>query len=297
MLPIYSLREHEMSEKFSGLTAIISGGAGGIGFAIAKELGRLKMRIVIADIDESLLLTAKNELESLGINTLACVLDVSDLGNWKRVVAEAQKTYGCIDMLVNNAGVSGLSHAIENTDAAQWRWLIDVNLMGVVHGAQASIPAIKSHGKGGWIINVASMAGLRGMPYSSDYSATKAAVVALTECWADELKPFDIKVSSLCPAFVNTRIHQSNRVRQDKYIEKTEAGVSDEDFSKNKASHKDLVEKGMSADAVAQQLIKALFADQKYIFTHPEFKEHFHQKTDLISSSFSFAEECLGTNQ
>ena len=98
-----------------------------------------------------------------------------------------------------------------------WRWVIDVNLMGVVSGAQTIVPLMKQHGEGGWLINVASMAGLGGIAFAGPYSATKAAVVAMSECWYTELQGDNIHVSVLCPGFVKTRINLSHRNKQAHY--------------------------------------------------------------------------------
>lgn len=277
-----------MNKKLEGRTTLISGGAGGIGFAIAKALGLKGMNIVIADIDASALREAAVELQNLNIDVLPLKLDVCQFDNWKSIVEQTIRKFGQLDMLVNNAGVSGVSQAIEHTDEAQWRWLIDVNLMGVVNGAKASIPAIKSGDQGGWIINVASMAGLRGMPYSSDYSATKAAVVALTECWRDELKSSGIDVFVLCPAFVQTRIHESNRVRQPQYASLN--GPDDKEFSEQKEKHKAMVESGMSPDTLADFLVDSLDETEKYIVSHPEFKAQLFEKNTELGKSAANAE-------
>jgi NAD(P)-dependent dehydrogenase (short-subunit alcohol dehydrogenase family) len=187
---------------YSGKTTLISGAAGGIGFALAKEFGELGMNVVIADIDEAALASAKKQLESLNIKVLACKLDVTDFTQWQACVEQTLAAFGKLHMVVNNAGVGGVPGKIEQADHDIWRWVVDVNLMGVVYGAQVAIPEIKRHGEGGWIINVASMAGMMGVPYASSYSATKAAGVSLTESWAVELKSHNIHVSALCPAFV-----------------------------------------------------------------------------------------------
>ena len=152
--------------KFEGRTAVISGGAEGIGLSIAKALGEQKMNIVLADIDEKNLLKSAAELESLGIPVLAALLDVADEMQWKSVAEKAVERFGKVHMVVNNAGVGGDSGPIENQETEGWQWALGVNLMGVVYGAKVMTPLIKDHGEGGWILNVASMAGIGGVPYS-----------------------------------------------------------------------------------------------------------------------------------
>ena len=153
-----------MSDSFQGKTAVISGGAGGIGLALAEELGQRGMRIVIGDIEKSQLVKAELQLSEKGIEVLACELDVTDFSQWQALAENAEAKFGKIHMLVNNAGVGGIPGSIEKTDHKTWQWVVDVNLMGVVYGTQALTPALKSHGEGGWIINVASMAGMGGVP-------------------------------------------------------------------------------------------------------------------------------------
>jgi NAD(P)-dependent dehydrogenase (short-subunit alcohol dehydrogenase family) len=283
------------ASTYSGKTTLISGAAGGIGFALAKEFGELGMNVVIADIDEVALASAKKQLESLDINVLACELDVTDFTQWQACVEQTIATFGKLHMVVNNAGVGGVPGKIEQADHDMWRWVVDVNLMGVVYGAQAAIPEIKSHGEGGWIINVASMAGMMGVPYASSYSATKAAVVSLTESWAVELKSHNIHVSALCPAFVKTRIHESMRNKQDKYKsskESKEITLADKQrYKKNVVQAAALVESGIAPELLAKRVVEALNSKQMYIFTHPNYKEVAGYRAAMIGKAFDDAQQ------
>ena len=170
--------------QFAGKTAVISGGGEGIGLSIARDLGEQKMNIVLADIDPKNLQNATAELESKGISVMSVALDVADEAQWQAVAHQAIARFGKVHMVVNNAGVGGDSGPIEIQEKKGWQWALDVNLMGVVYGAKVMVPLIKQHGEGGWVVNVASMAGMGGVPFSGAYTATKAAVVALTESWA-----------------------------------------------------------------------------------------------------------------
>ena len=163
-------------QELNGKTAIISGGAEGIGLGIAQVLGRHGMNVVIADINSKQLEKARLNLEELGVPVLALTLDVADTAQWKTVAHQALERFGKVHMLVNNAGVGGAPSPVDSTQEGDWRWIVDVNLMGVVYGAQTMIPLIKAHGEGGWLINVASMAGFVALPMASAYSATKAAI-------------------------------------------------------------------------------------------------------------------------
>jgi len=270
--------------KFEGRTAVISGGAEGIGLSIAKALGEQKMNIVLADIDEKNLLKSTAELESLGIPVLAALLDVADEMQWKSVAEKAVKRFGKVHMVVNNAGVGGDSGPIENQETEGWQWALGVNLMGVVYGAKVMTPLIKDHGEGGWILNVASMAGMGGVPYSGVYTASKAAVVALSESWAQELKDKRIGVSVLCPAFVQTRIYDSERNRPDKYKSKNYNIENESSFSKQT---KQMVKDGIDVSIVGKRVVEAINHGELYIFTHPNYRKVNQERFNGIDEAFA----------
>ena len=269
--------------KFEGRTAVISGGAEGIGLSIAKALGEQKMNIVLADIDEKNLLKSAAELESLGIPVLAALLDVADEMQWKSVAEKAVERFGKVHMVVNNAGVGGDSGPIENQETEGWQWALGVNLMGVVYGAKVMTPLIKDHGEGGWILNVASMAGMGGVPYSGVYTASKAAVVALSESWAAELKDKRIGVSVLCPAFVQTRIYDSERNRPDKYKSENYQIENESSFSKQT---KQMVKDGIDVSIVGKRVVEAINHGELYIFTHPNYRQVNQQRFNGIDEAF-----------
>lgn len=279
-----------MENQFSGKTAVISGAAGGIGFALAQEFGQLGMNIVLADIDQKQLDDSLATLTGQGINAVACALDVTDFEQWQEVVNTAQQAFGKVHMLVNNAGVGGIPGSIEQTNHDTWRWVVDVNLMGVVFGTQAATPALKAHGEGGWIINVASMAGMMGVPYSAAYSATKAAVVSLSEGWAVELERHNIQVSVLCPAFVQTRIHESLRNQQAKYqSDKPKGDPAKLKAGMNKVAA--MVDSGIPAPLLAKRVVEALESGQRYIFTHPNYGVVADMRFKAIKSAFDNAKQ------
>ena len=270
--------------KFEGRTAVISGGAEGIGLSIAKALGEQKMNIVLADIDEKNLLKSAAELESLGIPVLAALLDVADEMQWKSVAEKAVERFGKVHMVVNNAGVGGDSGPIENQETEGWQWALGVNLMGVVYGAKTIIPLIKQHSEGGWILNVSSMAGMGGVPYSGVYTASKAAVVALSESWAQELKDKRIGVSVLCPAFVQTRIYDSERNRPDKYKSENYNIENESSFSKQT---KQMVKDGIDVSIVGKRVVEAINHGELYIFTHPNYRQVNQERFNGIDEAFA----------
>ena len=140
------------ASQCKGKTAVISGGAEGIGLSIAKALGEQQMNVVLADIDDKNLQKARAELESLGVPVLSVSLDVADELQWQSVAQQAVVRFGKIHMVVNNAGVGADSGPIESQEKEGWQWALDVNLMGVVYGAKVMVPLIKDHGEGGKLI-------------------------------------------------------------------------------------------------------------------------------------------------
>ena len=274
--------------KFIGKTAVISGGAEGIGLSIAKALGEEKMNIVLTDINKENLQKACLELEERGVSVLPVALDVAKEEQWEVVAEKALARFGKIHMVVNNAGVGGESGSIESQNNKGWQWALDVNLMGVVYGAKVMVPLMKQHDEGGWVVNVASMAGMGGIPYSGAYTATKAAVVALSESWAGELENTGINVSVLCPAFVQTRIYDSERNRPVQY--KSDAINSD-----NKNSFldraKELVKNGIEVSIVGKRVVEALNDGEFYIFTHPNYRSILEKRSADIDEAFKKSSE------
>ena len=274
--------------KFEGRTAVISGGAEGIGLSIAKALGEQKMNIVLGDIDEKNLLKSTNELESLGIPVLGALLDVADEMQWKSVADKAIEKFGKVHIVVNNAGVGGDSGTIESQETEGWQWALGVNLMGVVYGAKVMTPLIKDHGEGGWILNVSSMAGMGGVQYSGAYTASKAAVVALSESWAAEIKDKRIGVSVLCPAFVQTRIYDSERNRPDKYKSENYQIENESSFSKQT---KQMVKDGIDVSIVGKRVVEAINHGELYIFTHPNYRQVNQERFNGIDEAFARSAE------
>lgn len=272
--------------QFADKTAIISGGAEGIGLSIAKALGEQKMNIVLADIDQKNLEKASLELRDSGVSVLPVTLDVADEAQWHDAAQQAIERFGKIHMVVNNAGIGGDTGPIENAQTKGWQWALDVNLMGVMYGAKVMVPWIKQHGEGGWIINVASMAGMGGIPYNGAYTATKTAVVALSESWAAELQSKGIKVSVLCPAFVQTRIYDSDRNRPLKYQNDTATPTNEDSFA-DKTKH--LVENGIDVSIVGKRVVEALNDGELYIFTHPNYRAIVQRRFQAIDAAFERA--------
>lgn len=274
--------------NYKNKTAVISGGAEGIGFAVAQAMGEQGMNIVLGDIDAAQLKEAQARLEALGVPVLAVEMDVTSPSSWANVAEQAIEQFGKVHMLVNNAGVASAPGPIETTNHKDWQWVIDVNLKGVLFGAEAIVPLIKQHGEGGWMVNVASMAGMIGVPYAGAYTATKVAVVGMSESWNVELAKHNIHVAALCPAFVKTRIHLSHRNRQKEHRDMQRQPDPKAGPKHNAAQ--ELVENGIAPEIVGQRVVEALNAKELYIFTHPAQRQVVQQRSAAIDQAFERAE-------
>lgn len=272
--------------QFKEKTAIITGGAEGIGLSIAQALGKQGMNLVLADIDEPNVAKAARELEDSGVPTLGIALDVGNESQWLEVAESATKRFGKVHMLVNNAGVGGGTGPLESQKNNDWDWAVNVNLMGVVYGAKTVVPLIKQHNEPGWIVNVASMAGMGGVPFGGAYTATKTAVVGLSESWAGELQNTHISVAVLCPAFVQTRIHESQRNRQPRFASDSRPSGAADVLTQRAA---EAVKNGIDVSIVGERVVEALNQGEFYIFTHPNYRPVTQKRAQLIEEAFERA--------
>ncbi|MFH2132116.1 MAG: SDR family NAD(P)-dependent oxidoreductase [bacterium] len=271
-----------------GKTVFITGGAEGIGYHIGRRLAHEGMNIMLSDIDALVLDRAVKTLQKEGFKAEGVQCDVSIRADLESAAQKTIAAFGKVHMLINNAGVSvtGPQNRIREND---WRWVLDVNLMGVVYGTQVFVPLMQSHGEGGWLINVASMAGILGVAYGGPYCATKAAVVSLSEGWLTELEPSGIKVSVLCPAFVKSRIYDSMRNRQERYG----GPIHFDDIVKKNpklAILKEPVVTGIDTEIVGHRVVEALSNEDFYIFTHPEMREIMNTRFSNMKKGFNQAD-------
>lgn len=276
--------------QYAGKTVVISGGAEGIGFGIARAMGKQGMNVVLGDIDARQLEISRTTLVNEGINVLTVKMDVTDLSQWENLANKAVERFGKVHMLVNNAGVGSMPGNIEYTDDKDWRWVLDVNLMGVIYGTQTMVPLMKQHGEGGWLINVASMAGMVGVPSAGAYTATKVAVVGMSESWYAELKPHNIQVSVLCPAFVKTRINLSTRNKPEALKSEREKNTKSMNNSPMAKHMQSVIDNGLSPDVVGERVVEAISNKELYIFTHPNYRKVLQKRFKNIDDAFARSE-------
>jgi NAD(P)-dependent dehydrogenase (short-subunit alcohol dehydrogenase family) len=199
------------ADALAGKTAVVTGAGSGIGRSIAKRLARRGAAVHVADLNGPSAEAVANEIRAAGGTATPHTLDVRDARAVARL-ADAVFADGPVDLLFNNAGI-GVAGAVLDTTLEDWRRLIDVNLMGVVHGLHAFLPRMLDQGRPAHIVNTASMAGLVPAAGMSAYSATKSAVVALTEALDIELMDTSVRVSALCPGVIDTAIIGTSTMR------------------------------------------------------------------------------------
>ena len=264
-----------------GKAAFVTGGASGIGLSLGRALAEAGARVMLADIEEKALNDAVASLQGGNLPEVrGVVCDVRDYEAVERAARVAIDAFGKVHICCNNAGVGGRSGA-DGISLQDWRWVIDINLMGVVHGVRAFLPHLTSHGEGGHIVNTASMAGFLPGTGFGPYTATKFAVVGLSEALRAELTPQGIGVSVLCPGWVRTRITESRRNWPKEYGEppSPRPGLLDQHIA-------ELVRTGMEPNAVAALTFAAIRDNELYVFTHPHMRPPLETRVENFLAAY-----------
>lgn len=197
-----------------GASAVVTGAGSGIGRAFALELGKRGGRVVCSDIDLDSAEVTAADIRSSGGGAMATRCDVTRLADVEALADAAEEWFGGpADLIINNAGVGAGGHQIGDMSIDDWRWVIDINMWGVIHGCHVFVPRLKAAGRGG-ILNVGSTASFAAAPSMGAYNASKAAVLAVTETLAAELASTSIHVTALCPTFVQTNIMKAGRISE-----------------------------------------------------------------------------------
>jgi NAD(P)-dependent dehydrogenase (short-subunit alcohol dehydrogenase family) len=256
--------------ELTGKTAFVTGGAGGIGLALGRAFAEAGMNVMLADIETDTLAAAVKSLHNSGPEVRGVICDVADPSSVERAAKASFEAFGNVHVVCNNAGVAAAG-GIDNISLDNWRWVLDVNLMGVLYGIRSFLPHIRSHGEGGHIVNTASMAGMVGGLGFSPYVASKYAVVGMSEGLAPQLKPFGIGVTVLCPGYVRTRIGESGRNRPQRY---GPAQTPDPASPAGAlvAQIAQLLQAGLDPSVLAARVLTAIREDELYVFTHPEMR-------------------------
>lgn len=198
--------------NLSGRTVLVTGAGSGIGRETALESARRGANLVICDVNEEGLADTERTARGLGRDVIARRVDVADRDQMREFAEAVNGQVGALDLLVNNAGV-GLGAGLLETELEDWDWIVSINILGVVHGCHFFIPPMVTRGEGGHVVNLSSAAGFYATPSLVAYSATKFAVLGLSEALREELAGRGIGVTAICPGIINTPITRNSRLR------------------------------------------------------------------------------------
>jgi NAD(P)-dependent dehydrogenase (short-subunit alcohol dehydrogenase family) len=271
----------------AGKTAFVTGGASGIGLALGRAFVLAGMNVMLADIETDALEAAIGSLRGSQSEVRGIVCDVADPLSVERAAEASYRAFGNVHVVCNNAGVAAAG-GIDNISLDNWRWVLDVNLMGVLHGIRSFLPHIRAHGEGGHIVNTAAMAGMNAGLGFSPYVASKFAVVGMSEGLAAQLKPLGIGVSVLCPGFVRTLIGESGRNRPERYgpTQTPDPASPQGQLIAYIAEH---LRSGLDPSEISTRVLAAIRGDELYVFTHPEMRGELEERFAAIMAAMDKA--------
>lgn len=229
--------------------AIVTGAASGLGRAIAIELARHGWHVALADVNEAGSQETLALVRAAGGEGRVELLDVTKPDEWRGLRDKLQGAWPNLDLLVNNAGV-GLGGEVGKLPLDDWHWIININLYGAIYGCHTLVDWLKSNPRGAHIVNIASMAAVASAPAMAPYNVTKAGVLSLSETLYGELKPYNIGVTAVCPAFVPTNIVRDSRFQNEQ---------------QRKAAAKLMSKSRTTADDVARRVVRAIERRQLYV--------------------------------
>lgn len=265
-------------DPFRDRVAVITGGGGGIGAALARAFAARGARIVLADIREEPARAVAKQLQAGGAEAHVVVTDVTRRESVEALAEATLERFGAAHLICNNAGVAVVGE-MSTAPPEDWEFTMGVNFWGVVHGVQAFAPRLIAQNAGGHILNTASMAGMTGMSWLGIYAASKFAVVGLSESLSRELRPRGIGVSVLCPMIVDTDIN-ANSLRLHPSAPVASEAV---EASASAAMKGEVIE----PDELARRVVRGLERGDFYIFTHPEQRDFLRRRAARIDAMFS----------
>jgi NAD(P)-dependent dehydrogenase (short-subunit alcohol dehydrogenase family) len=243
--------------SFAGKVALVTGAGSGIGRATALSLARAGADLILCDIDEEKATSTADAIRALGRRASARSVDVSSREAMAAFADEVHKEHAAVDLLVNNAGV-GLSGGLLDTSLDDWSWILGVNVMGVVHGCHFFVPRMVERGRGGHVVNIASIVGLAGSRLLVAYCTSKFAIVGLSESLRGELHPHGIGVTAVCPGFIQTNIGLASRRR----------GIFTEEAAGARSVQR--IANGLAPERVAEAILEAIARDTAVLPVAPE---------------------------
>ncbi|GAB3482260.1 SDR family NAD(P)-dependent oxidoreductase [Nocardiopsis coralliicola] len=268
------------AELFRGKTAVITGASSGIGAGFARHAAGLGMRLVLADIDADRLRALAGELTAAGAEAEPVATDVSDPGAVEALARAAEARFGAVDLLINNAGIMAMGYSWE-IPAERWDAALRINVGGAVNGLRAFVPRMLARGERAWVVNVSSVGGLLPSPLMAPYSATKFAVLALTESlkYEMDIKGAPVQVSVVTPGSVKSDIFRVARSGSGDGAEPTPAEAL------NASLQRQADEAGLTAEEHARRVFAMVAEGRYWVVPQPEQLDPALQpRTDMILS-------------
>ena len=263
--------------------AVITGGAGGIGFAMAEAFAARGAKIALSDLDEAAMDARAKTLRERGADVLCVATDVTKRDSVNALADRVFQHFGAAHLVCNNAGIAIAGPLLQMTPD-DWRLTMDIDFWGVVHGVEAFAPRMIEQKQGGHVLNTASMAGLVGMSWLGVYCAAKFAVVGFTEALKRELEAHGIGVSVLCPMIVDTPLMaNSERSRSNDYGTRTSHS---DDVVEGLTSVMTPTDVDVQADDVARLTADAVVANRLYILPHKAARQSIRRRFDRIDATF-----------
>jgi NAD(P)-dependent dehydrogenase (short-subunit alcohol dehydrogenase family) len=268
-------------EELEGKTGFVTGGASGIGLGMATAFVGAGMNVVIADLRADHIESALEQFAGSGQSgsVHAIALDVTDRGGFARAADEAERVFGNVHVVCNNAGM-GILGPVTLARYDDWDWGLGVLLGGTINGIQTFVPRMLAHSEGGHIVNTSSMAGVLPIPGAAIYITAKAAVIGLSEALRSELSGEGIGVSAFCPGPVQTNIREGGRTRPERY---GDSGYTELERELEERPNSPL---WMDPLECGERVLEGIRHDDLYIFTHREFREGVDERFHAMLSSF-----------
>ncbi|MEC9251761.1 MAG: SDR family NAD(P)-dependent oxidoreductase [Pseudomonadota bacterium] len=274
----------------TGKVAFITGGASGMGLAMARSFAAAGMKVAIADVEQAALDRVKTEFDASNAEVITLRVDVTDRAAMEAAADATEAAFDKVHVLVNNAGVA-VGGSLDQMSYEDWDWVMGVNLDGVVNGLQAFLQRIKAHGEGGHVVNTASLAGHFAIPGLGIYTATKYAVVGISETLRADLKQHNIGVSVLCPGVVNTNIFDSGRNRPSHLQGETDTAqmVLSEDLAEPEREQRmaEMMARALDPAVVGDMVLHSIQEDEFYIFSHPEVEPMVSGRAAEVTDAFA----------
>lgn len=263
----------ENLEWVKGKVAFVTGAAGGLGFELARLLALHGARVVLADIEGEKVRVASEQLSARGLTSFPLCLDITDAEGWERAAEQARSAFGEVDILCNNAGIVGAYSYTMGVSPEVLGRVLDTNVIGALRGVQTFVPAMIAR-RTGHVLITNSMTSVDTHARAADYSASKHALLSLSESLRDELSPAGVIVSALCPGGLTTGLNDPAK--------RLSGGQS------SLARDAPLAKPGnaMSPAVVAEIALAGLARGDFYIFTHPDGRQRLQERVDEMMSAF-----------